>query len=108
MANPVTYWLFGMRTQAERAMLKGILEDADPKFLKWAIHAILRWENEEQIKGVLHFHGDHDRVLPIQNIQVPDFVMPRGGHLMIYTRAATLNIELNKALSSQAPYNSKT
>lgn len=95
-ANPITYWLFGMQTPAEKALLKAILRDTDPVFLKWAIHAIVSWKQEKSPAGIVHIHGDCDRVLPLQHPSGVEEVVPDGGHLMVLTKAGLINILLEK------------
>lgn len=99
-ANMLTYWFFGMKTKAHKDLLKGILSDTDPVFLKWAMDAIIQWENEETIGGLLHLHGDVDRILPIENIRQPDFIVSGGGHLMVYSKAEHINHILGEILKS--------
>ncbi len=97
-ANMLTYWLFGMQTKAEKELLKGILRDTDPVFLKWAMNAIVQWKNEVAIPGLVHLHGDADRILPIGNIRHTDFIVSGGGHLMVYSKAKRINRILKKIL----------
>lgn len=97
-ANMLTYWLFGMQTKAEKELLKGILNDTDPVFLKWAMNAIIQWKNEVAIYGLVHLHGDADRILPIKNIRQADFIVTGGGHLMVYSKAGMINAILKKIL----------
>ena len=89
-ANFLTYWFFGMTIKAEKQLLKNILRDTDKAFLKWAIDAILKWENTEGMTNVVHLHGNSDRILPLKNIKQVDFVIENGGHLMIYNQAKTI------------------
>lgn len=97
-ANILTYWFFGMNSKAEREMLKGILHDTDSTFLKWAMDAIFNWKNEIIIDKLVHFHGDNDRILPITNIKNVDFMIPNGGHLMVFNRADEITDALEKII----------
>jgi pimeloyl-ACP methyl ester carboxylesterase len=99
-ANVLTYWFFGMRTQGEKALLKSILHDTDSTFLKWAIHSIVNWDNIETIDKIVHFHGEIDRILPIQNIKRTDFRIAAGGHLMIFNQADTISRVLKNILKA--------
>jgi pimeloyl-ACP methyl ester carboxylesterase len=99
-ANVLTYWFFGMQTQNEKALLKSILHDTDSTFLKWAIHSIVNWTNVETIDKIVHFHGETDRILPIQNIKRTDFRIAYGGHLMIFKQADTISRELKNILKA--------
>ena len=97
-ANFLTYWFFGMHTAAERALLKNILRDTDGRFLRWAMDAIVRWENTETLPNLLRLHGTADRILPIRNIRHVDARIPGGGHLMIFNRAGEINEALLRLL----------
>ena len=94
-ANILTYWFFGMNSKSEKKMLKGILNDTDSTFLKWAMDAIITWKNEVIIDKLVHFHGDNDRILPIKNIKNVDLIIPNGGHLMVFNQADEINDALN-------------
>jgi pimeloyl-ACP methyl ester carboxylesterase len=98
-ANVLTYWLFGMKTKIEKDLLKSILKDTDPVFLKWAMNAIIQWENQEIPEALVHLHGDADRILPVWNIRRADFIISGGGHLMIYSKAEEINQLLKKQIN---------
>jgi pimeloyl-ACP methyl ester carboxylesterase len=97
-ANFVTYWFFGMKTKAEKKLLKSILTDTNSSFLKWAINSILKWDNEYQITRLIQIHGSEDKILPKQNIIKVDYEIDKGGHLMIYNRANEINQILRRIL----------
>jgi pimeloyl-ACP methyl ester carboxylesterase len=90
-ANILTYWLFGMTTKSEKALLKSILHNTNSTFLKWAINAIVHWDNEEIVEKTVHIHGDSDHILPIGCIKKVDFGIENGGHLMIFNQADAIN-----------------
>lgn len=84
--NPLVYLLFGTRKQAERRILKEIMDANDPAFLKWAITALLEWKLDYKPDGVFHIHGDKDYVLPLRYTNA-DAVIKGGTHFMIWTKA---------------------
>ncbi len=74
-------WILGANGNEQKNLLHSILKDADPAFLKWAIGAILNW-NEKTIPGnVKHIHGTADRLLPFRYVKA-DFEIPGGTHLV--------------------------
>jgi pimeloyl-ACP methyl ester carboxylesterase len=85
-----TNWFFGASSIYDKQLLKAILRDTDPIFLKWAINKIVNWQNQSQIKNLIHIHGISDRILPIYiancNIKIKD-----GGHLMILNKSVELS-----------------
>lgn len=84
--HPLADWFFGITAKEDRILLKNILKDTDPKFLKWAIHQIVSWKNEHTPENVIHIHGDADRIIPIKNVRA-DYIISDGGHFMTVTHA---------------------
>lgn len=93
----LAYWIFGTETAEERQLLKTILLDTDPHFLKWALHRVVIWNNEAIPKNLCHIHGLRDRIFPIWFAR-PDYVLERGGHLMILNRAARISTLLEEII----------
>ncbi len=87
---PFTYWYFGMKSKEENQLLKQIIHDTPPTFLKWAINEIVHWKNEIRPINIIHIHGNKDRIFPINTIQA-DIVVKQGGHFMVYKEADELS-----------------
>ena len=98
-ANAFTYWLFGVTSSQEKALLKNILRNTPTIFLKWAINAILTWENTEIPTHILHIHGNKDRILPYRNVKNTHGIIG-GGHSMIINRAHEITPIINKFLNN--------
>ncbi len=82
-ANLFSYNLFGVKRQENKILLKQILKDTDSKFLKWAMSAIVCWQNNEQLEAIT-IHGNEDKILnPIS----PNHLIKNGGHFMIINKA---------------------
>ncbi|HLP13375.1 MAG TPA: alpha/beta hydrolase [Flavobacteriales bacterium] len=86
MGNRFIYWLMGMKTKEEKILLKQILKDSDKRFIKWAVHTLLHWQNKEPDDFIFHIHGNNDKLVPLKYVK-PDAVVNKGGHLMVYTHA---------------------
>lgn len=89
-SNFVTNWFFGAKSPFEKQLLKQILLDIDPVFLRWAIKQILNWRNEIIPQNLFHIHGTKDRILPISFANC-DLKIKNGGHLMTLSHAAELS-----------------
>ncbi len=89
-SNFVTNWFFGTSSTFEKQLLKQILNDTDPAFLKWAIDKVTCWTNQTQTKNIFHIHGTSDRILPLSFINC-DQTLKNGGHLMTLNKADELN-----------------
>ena len=96
-SNFLTNYFFGAKTEFERQLLKQILNDTDPIFLKWAIEKITRWTNQTEINNLFHIHGTLDRILPRIFIKC-DTTIKNGGHLMILNESEQMNIILKAQL----------
>ncbi|MBD0337436.1 MAG: alpha/beta hydrolase, partial [Cyanobacteria bacterium Co-bin13] len=91
------YWVFGVNLPDERKLLKTILLETDPHFLKWALHRVVLWQNEEIPENLTHIHGDCDRIFPPFFVE-PDFMLPQGGHLMVMNHAREVSALLEKVI----------
>lgn len=75
------HWIFGPRGMEQKKLLKEIIADANPDFLKWAIEAILNWDEKAVPANVKHIHGTADRLLLFRYVKA-DIEVPGGTHLM--------------------------
>lgn len=85
-SNVISQWFFGTKSPAEKAMLKEILKDTDPVFLRWAMNQIVSWGNIIYPKNTFHIHGDRDRILPVRHVNC-DKIIQGSGHFMTVNRA---------------------
>jgi hypothetical protein len=97
-SNFIMNWFFGARSEEDRILLKSILLDTDPAFLKWAIDKIARWKNIMAPKNATHIHGDSDKILPIQFVSC-DFKIKGGGHLMTLTHTKEISNRIKTILN---------
>jgi pimeloyl-ACP methyl ester carboxylesterase len=96
-SNFVTNWFFGTSTNFDKQLLKQILIDTDPIFLKWAIDKVARWTNQTQTKNLFHIHGTSDRILPLRFVNSV-YIIKNGGHFMILNKSEELNTILNQKI----------
>ncbi|MCD0490098.1 alpha/beta hydrolase [Pedobacter sp. MC2016-14] len=86
----------GAKTSDDKIMLKQLIKDSDPLFLKWALTCILNWRNIERPENITHIHGNDDYTLPMR-YNKPDVVINGGGHFMVYSNAYEIsNIIMGK------------
>ncbi|MBL4736368.1 MAG: alpha/beta hydrolase [Flavobacteriales bacterium] len=89
--------LFGKLSDSDEKLFDSMLRGADPFFMKWGLHRVITWDNEEEFSNVIHIHGDRDLVFPFSNIK--NAIRVSGGsHLMIINRAEEVNKHLVAAL----------
>ena len=91
--------LFTTETREDKEMLKAIIRESDPKFIKWALTAILNWENETVPQNFIHIHGSKDEILLIKYTK-PTHPISKAGHLMVMNRASEINKILQDVLAN--------
>ena len=79
--NYLTYLVFGAKTNFEKNLLKDIIKNTDKHFLKWALHQIMNWKNENYSENIVHIQGDSDLILPHNFIKY-DYLIKDGTHFM--------------------------
>lgn len=95
--NLLFHWLFGIQTAEEKVLFRQILKDADTAVLKWSLHTILNWQNVSVPPGLIHLHGNKDKVLPVKYTQ-PTYIIKGGEHFMVHSRAAEISRLLTAVL----------
>jgi len=83
---------------ADKKMLRMMIEESDPHFMRWAFAAALSWKRTERPANCFHIHGSSDAILPMRFAK-PDHVIPRAGHLMVLTRAREISRLLQEVFS---------
>lgn len=76
-------------------LFKDMLLATPPAFMRWAVDAILNWDQRDPPRDCLHIHGTADRLLPVQYIQ--DFYPIDGAeHFMIIEHAREIAAVLHQ------------
>lgn len=65
------------------------------KFMRWALKAVMEWQNTATPQSVKHIHGTLDFVIPGSKVAA-DYTVKYGIHLMVFSRAR----EVSKIISS--------
>jgi len=99
--NHIGLKFLGAKTSDEILLLKQLVIDSDPRFIKWALNCILTWRNTVRPTNVTHIHGNSDHILPLR-YNKPDFTINAGSHFMVYAKAdEIMNIILEKISGSE-------
>ena len=96
----LAYWLFSPEGADQKKLLKTILIETDPHFLRWALHKVVVWQNQEVPDNLVQVHGKRDRIFPYRYVR-PDYTVENSGHLMVMNRAEEIS-NLLKELTIQA------
>ncbi|MGC1307984.1 MAG: alpha/beta hydrolase [Phormidesmis sp.] len=93
-------WLFLPESSDEKALLKTVLKETDPKFLKWALHKVVIWKNAEIPDNLVQIHGKRDRIFPYRFV-APNYTIEDSGHLLVMSRAAAVSDLLETLIERQ-------
>lgn len=91
--------ILGTKGAEQRKVQQQILKDSNPLFTRWAIHAILNWNNTIIPENVIHVHGTADRLLPYRYVKA-DYIINDGEHVMIMDKAEEVSELLKKLLTT--------
>ncbi|QEC66293.1 alpha/beta hydrolase [Panacibacter ginsenosidivorans] len=100
-------YLFGLKDPLHIKVYEELINNADTDFNKWAITALLNWNNEIVPANVTHIHGTDDKILPYKYVEC-DKTIKQGGHLMVMEQSAIISAMIKeifmqeKVLSSSA------
>ena len=94
---------FAAESAEDKQTLRNVVIESDASFIRWAMGAILKWENEILPKPYFHIHGSSDEILPIKYTH-PTHIIPNGKHLMVMTKAGELNLLLNEILAEKKAF----
>ncbi len=71
-------------------LYKTYLSVRDSKYLEWAIHNVLNWEQKTSLDNIIHIHGNKDEVFPFKHINNA-IEVNNGTHIMILDKAKTIS-----------------
>lgn len=93
LLNPprsVARFMFGTKN---RALLNAILDDTDLSFTKWALRALMNWENQSKIPNLIKIGGTKDKLLAPRGEHTT--LIEDGEHFMIVDRADEISAIIN-------------
>ncbi len=89
--------IFTPETPEVKELLRKIIRESDPDFIRWALGAILHWKGERPDVPLYHIHGTTDEILPLKYTS-PQFTIEKGTHLMVLSKAKEVNDVLKNIL----------
>lgn len=96
MIRPV----FGKMDPHDTWLFKDMLKQSSPKFIKWALRAVLKWKNEVVPENLYHIVGDKDLVFNYKNISNAT-IIKGGTHIMVFDKAKQINKWLKSILKKK-------
>ena len=98
LLNPpktIAHYLFGAQNIK---LLNSILDDTDLSFAKWAIKALVNWQNQTTLHNLIKISGSKDKLFPPKGKN--DILIEKGEHFMIVDRAAEISDIINYKMKS--------
>jgi pimeloyl-ACP methyl ester carboxylesterase len=96
-ADDLTKFSIGPRSKKRLKLYQTFLHVRDKRYLDWAIKNMVRWQQKEPYRKIVHIHGDKDIIFPIKNIN--DCVVLEGGtHIMLLDKGKQVSEKLLKAI----------
>lgn len=93
-----TKFLIGKSLQKKARDYKKYLSVRDEIYLKWSIKNVLKWQQKEPLKNIIHIHGTNDDVFPIKHIK--NAIEIEGGtHAMILIKAKKISEIIHQTLT---------
>ncbi len=86
MIKPV----FGKMNAHDTWLFNDMLKQSSPKFMKWALGAVLKWKNETVPANLYHIVGDKDQFFNYKNISNAA-IIKGGTHIMVFDKAKQIN-----------------
>lgn len=90
-------WIIGGIHGSQKKLLYEIIKDSNMHFVKWAIGAILRWNNEVVPENIIHIHGTADKLLPFRLVKA-DFKILNGTHVLTMDQPEEVSKLLKKLI----------
>ncbi len=96
-AEDLTKFSVGPRSKKRLNLYQTFLHVRDKRYLDWAIKNMVRWQQKEPHRKIIHIHGDKDIIFPIKNIN--DCVVLEGGtHIMLLDKGKQVSEKLLAAI----------
>jgi hypothetical protein len=89
--------VLGSKGDGTKKIRQDLIRDSDPKFTKWAIEAILHWDNKTIPQNIVHIHGTADKLLPYRYVKA-DYTIKDGEHLMVMDRPEEISALLKQLI----------
>jgi pimeloyl-ACP methyl ester carboxylesterase len=87
-SNWLVYYLFDAHSKQDKQLLKEIIKDTNPHFVKWALTAISGWNYTGISQNVISIHGKKDKLIPLKSA---DYTIDSGGHFMIVNKSEAVS-----------------
>lgn len=91
--------ILGAKGVEQKKLQQEIMRDHDSAFIRWAIGAIVSWNNTVVPKNVIHIHGNADKLLPYRYVKA-DYTINEGEHVMVMDLAEEISALLKRLVTT--------
>jgi pimeloyl-ACP methyl ester carboxylesterase len=95
--RPIQNRTLGAAKGVEMELADSYRHTVNLAYLRWAVDVIINWKNEWQPPGLVHVHGDGDRMFPIRRINQP-VVISGGTHFMVMGKSQEVSQVLQQLI----------
>ncbi|PID58689.1 MAG: hypothetical protein CR986_07435 [Ignavibacteriae bacterium] len=96
---PIWARLFGYNSEKGRKLYNLMLDNCTNNYLRWSLEKISHWEENYNLKNLVHIHGTNDKTFSIKLIDRPIKVKD-GSHFMVFSRSEEVSEILNKEIEN--------
>ncbi len=96
MIKPPSFIMSFLFSARNKALLKQIIKDTSPRFIRWALEQITLWKHDDNAVQIKRIHGTNDRLIPLRGGAIK---IEGGGHFMIVDHADEISKKLNEYFS---------
>ncbi len=93
--------LFGELKGKSGFLFADMIRHSSPKFMRWAMHAILHWQPKPLRTKLYHIIGNKDIIFPYKKITTATHIIEGGSHDMVYTRGREISKLLQRILNDE-------
>ncbi len=94
---PIQNFFLGARSAEARKLAAELRDAVDAGYLKWSIHQVLHWKNDQIPAPVAHMHGKKDRIFSIAGLHPNEWVED-AGHFLVFQQPEPVSRFLQKVL----------
>jgi pimeloyl-ACP methyl ester carboxylesterase len=89
--------LFSRESGENKRLVLQMIRAGDSRFIKWAMHAVMKWENKIVPAPLWHIHGSRDEIFPIYCTH-PTHIIRKGGHLLVMSHPEEISRILKEVI----------
>jgi pimeloyl-ACP methyl ester carboxylesterase len=82
-----------------KSIVYSYVNNIDPAFIRWSLNIIVNWSHVDRPPNLIHIHGSNDHLLPRKYVKA-NYVVEKGGHLMVMNKAEEINKILGEILTT--------